>query len=264
MKKSGKHSQTRSRRSRRRVAAATGTTTKARPEGVAENHDFAVRMRGKLPEAITSEHLELLNSGLQFLFADLRTACETHAANRREGELIALGALMRFVSLFETTLSEQLHLPILALRGALFDLEENIVGPSLQRVKKPGRSRSSMEREALKGHVAATAQRLFQAGMSTTDAHDLIAKELKKLGVKPERGSGDLKATTVRDWCDEVAADVSRAGVAANVYDGMFTEAEVKRFKALASDQRRKAFALESLRAFVRKVITGTLNRANP
>jgi hypothetical protein len=100
--------------------------------------------------------------------------------------------------------------------------------------------------------------------MSTSDAHRLVAKELGKLGLKPERGSGDLKATTVRHWCDEVASEVSRTGVAGDVYDRMFTEDEVKRFKALDSDQARKDLALASLAAFVREVILGTQNPVIP
>jgi hypothetical protein len=251
MKKSGKHSQTRSRRSRRRIAAATGTTTEARPEGTAENHDFAMRMKGKLPEAITSEHLELLNSGLRFLFADLRTAGEVYAGNQHQGELIALGALMRFIWLFETTLSERLDLPIGALRGALFSLEKNIVEPSVRPVAKVGRSGSSMVRQALKGHVAAAVQRLIQAGFSGPDAHERIARELKKRGVKPERGSGDVTATTVRHWCDDVGKDRGRSGPAAVAYDMTFTEDEIKQFAALPTDRARRDRALSRLVAFV-------------
>jgi hypothetical protein len=251
MEKSGTHSQIRSRRSRRRIAAATGTTKKARPEAVAENHDFAWLMKGKLPEAITSEHLQLLNSGLQFLFADLRTACEAHAGNQREGALIALGACMRFIGLFETTLSERLDLPILALRGALFSLEENIVEPMVRPAAKVGRSGSSMARQALKGHVAATVQRLVQAGISGPDAHKLVARELTKLGLKPERGSGEVAANTVRHWCDEVEEDIGRLGPAAVVYDRTFTEGEIERFSALPTDRARRDHALSCLVAWV-------------
>jgi hypothetical protein len=120
-----------------------------------------------------------------------------------------------------------------------------------------------MAHEALKGHVAATVQRLLQAGMSTTDAHRFVAKELKILELKSERGS-DLTETTVRHWCDEVVADVSRVGGAADLYHRMLTEDELKRFKALPSDQARKDLARASLIAFVREVILGTQNPLKP
>jgi hypothetical protein len=85
---------------------------------------------------------------------------------------------MRFTWLFEATLAERLDLPVGALRGALFGLDENIVEPLLRPVAEIGRSGSSMARQALKGHVAATVQRLFQAGISATEAHGLVASPL--------------------------------------------------------------------------------------
>jgi hypothetical protein len=253
MEKTPRKSLTRSRRSKRRNAAATGIPETAHPQCSA-NLDFAKRMAGTLPEAIRSKDLEVLNPGLEFFFADLRAA--RRESNQRHGAIIAVGALMRFIVLFKTPLSELLHVPAQVLHEALLSLDDNIVKTSLEPTKKRGRSRSSIAREALKGHVAAAAQRLLQAGMSTTGAHRLIAKELKKLGVKPERGSGDLTATTVGHWCDNVAEDVTRTGGAAHIYDSIFTEDEVKRFKALPSDQARKALALTSLAGFVREVVS--------
>jgi hypothetical protein len=263
MEKSSQHSAPRSRRSRRRIAAATGAAGNVHPEQSAELA-FAWRMKGTLPEAISSKDLEILNAGLRFFFADLRAARTEFGDNQRDGVIKALGALLRFIALFEMPLAELLHVPVLVLHEALLGLDDNIVRPLLKPVKKDGRSRSGMAREALKGHAAGTVQRLFQAGMSTSDAHRLVAKELTKLGVKPERGSGVLTATTVRHWCDEVAGDVSRVEGAAHIYDRVFTEDEVKRFKALPSDQARKALALASLAAFVREVILGTQNPVIP
>jgi hypothetical protein len=211
-----------------------------------------MQMKGTLPAVITSTDLECLNVGLQFLFADLRTARGEYVRSQRDSVLIALGALMRFTWLFEATLAERLDLPIGALRGALFGLDENIVEPLLEPVARAGRSGSSMARQALKGHVAAAVQRLLQAGFSTNDAaHRLIAKELNKLGIRPERGSGHVTATTVRHWCDEVEQDVGRRGAAAVAYDMTFTDDEIKRFKALPTDKARQDQALSCLAAVV-------------
>jgi hypothetical protein len=223
-----------------------------------------MQMKGTLPEVITSTNLQLLNDGLQFLFADLRTAREEYARSQRNGALIALGAFMRFSWLFEATLAERLDLPVGALRGALFGLDENIVEPLLRRVARAGRSGSSMARQALKGHVAAAVQRLLQAGIAVVDARQRVAKELRKLGMKPERGAGDVTATTVRHWCDEVEQDVGRRGAAAVAYDMTFTDDEVKRFKALPTDKARQDHALASLAAFVRDILPGTQNPVIP
>ena len=60
-----------------------------------------------------------------------------------------------------------------------------------------------------------------------------------------------MPVTTVRHWCDDVAADVGRHGGAAIVYDGMFTDEERRGFSALPSDQARRSLALKSLAGFV-------------
>jgi hypothetical protein len=172
------------------------------------------------------------------------------------GAVMALGALMRFIILFKSCAAERLDVPILVLRGALLDLDEKVVDPLLTPpVRGRGRSRSSMAHEALEAHVAGAVQRLLQTGLYTADAHLRVANELGKLGLKLKRGSGGLTDTTVRHWCDEIAEDVSRSGVAAIVYDGMFTVDEVKRLERLPRDQARKS-ALKSLVAFVREVIS--------
>ena len=121
-----------------------------------------------------------------------------------------------------------------------------------------------MARQALKGHVAAAVQRLLQAGIAVVDARQRVAKELRKLGMKPERGAGDVTATTVRHWCDEVEQDVGRRGAAAVAYDMTFTDDEVKRFKALPTDKARQDHALASLAAFVRDILPGTQNPVIP
>jgi hypothetical protein len=90
-----------------------------------------------------------------------------------------------------------------------------------------------------------------EANVSLPDARALVAEALVELGVRPERGSKQITARTVRTWCEEVAEDVGRHGAAAIVYDGMFTNDERRRFSALESDQARHALALNSLAGFV-------------
>ncbi|MGA7455107.1 MAG: hypothetical protein WBW73_28980 [Rhodoplanes sp.] len=117
---------------------------------------------------------------------------------------------------------------------ALAALEQNNVLPILKPVPRRGRAPSSHGHAALKGHVAATVKRLTQTGMELKEAHRKVANELKKLGVRPGRGSGQVTANTVRNWCDEVASDVGRHGTAALMCGEMFTDEEQKRFSALS------------------------------
>src|SRR5262249_20620828 len=99
---------------------------------------------------------------------------------------------------------------------------------------------------------AGTLRRLREKGMSRPEACRLVAKQLKKSGVKSERGSGEVTATTVRHWYRTVAEDVARRGTAAIVFDSMFTAEEDGRFNQL-DQQRGRALALASLSEFVRQ-----------
>ena len=63
-----------------------------------ESHEFVVEHAGSLPEAVAEGDLDTLNSGLRFLFADLRSAQRLY---REEGDdqarSRALGSLADFV-----------------------------------------------------------------------------------------------------------------------------------------------------------------------
>ena len=274
MKKSAKQFP---RRSRRRVAATTSTGRKFEAGELPVNLQFTSRTVGTLPEAITASDLELLNSGLRWLFVDLRRAhqyFQNGEGNGRGGAVTALGALWRFGTFFAAPLAEGLHTPICDLQTALEALEQNNVLPMLKPAARPGRAKASRGREALKGHAAGTVQRLLQAGIKPVDAHRRVAKELTRLGVRPERGAGVVTATTVRHWCDEVANDVNRQGPAAMIYDPMFTKSECERFSFLVwLDQHPEKgvdhrpahlFALDSLAAFVRENFPKREARKNP
>jgi hypothetical protein len=263
----GKSAQQRPRRtpqSRRRAAAAEGTQSQLRFAELPANLEFASRMAGALPETIVAGDLETLNSGLHLLFADLRRArryFQDGEGNGRGGAVTALAAFGRFVTLFEASLAEGLQLPILDLQQALAALEDNNVLQMLKPARHGGRAKSGDAREALKGHVAGTVKRLLQTGITQVDAHRRVAKVLKRRGVRPERGAGDVTANTIRHWCDDVAADVGRRGIAAVVCDSMFTESEREKFSFFVWLDRNPEkgvdhppahlFALDSLAAFV-------------
>jgi hypothetical protein len=69
--------------------------------------------------------------------------------------------------------------------------------------------------------------------------------------MRAEKGSGEITARTVRRWCEEVASDVGRHGIAALMYDSVFAEVERQKLSALPLDQARH-HALVSLGDYVR------------
>jgi hypothetical protein len=229
--------------------------------------EFLDRMKGTLPEHITGGDLETLNVGLGFFFTDLRRAFEQFQQSEhhgRAGAVRALSATWRLVALFKEPLAKNLHMPMLRLQDALLALDQSTVDPMLRPVRRSGRSSSTGARAALRGHAAGTVTRLVQAGLLRPHALAQVAKALVKLGVRPERGSGQITATTVRHWCAEVADDVGRHGVAAIMHDGMFTDEERQSFSGLASDQERCSFALKSLAQWVRAALPELQKPVNP
>ena len=226
------------------------------PGELIEATEFLDRMKGTIPEQITAADLETLNKGLRFFFSKLRLASGLFRQaedDQRHAAIVALDAAWRLVALFKQPYSENLFLPLLHLQDALRKLDEGSVPPMLVKsVRRPGGAKSTDARTALRGRVAGTVARLVEANVPLEEAHRLVAGDLVKLGVRPERGSSPITARTVRGWCEEVAADVGRRGAAAIIYDGMFTDDERQRFSALQSDQSRSADALNSLAGFVK------------
>lgn len=218
--------------------------------------EFLTQHAGTLSETAAENDLDTLKSGLRHLFADLRCADELYRKkgdNGRAGASAALGACWRFVMLFKGPLAESLHVPILNLHASLKALDNNLVLPILKPVPCSGRAPSDDARAALKGCAAATVQRLMQTGLNSRGANLAVAKKLRQLGMRPERGSGEITDRTVRHWCEEVAVDVARRGTAAMIYHSMFTPTEVERFSALPVDQAR-SHALDLLAGFVQAI----------
>ncbi len=219
--------------------------------------EFLDKMHGTLQELITTRDLETLNAGLSFFFSDLRRARELFQQSEghgRSGAIKALGAMWRFIALFKEPLAECLHVPILRLQSELRALDQNTVSPILRPVGERGRGSSTDARAALIGRAAGAVAQLVEAGLARPEARTWVAKALVELGVRPERGSGEMTERTVREWCERVDADVGRHEAAATVYDGMFTADERQTFADLGSDEARRSYALQGLARFVRAV----------
>jgi hypothetical protein len=205
-----------------------------------------------LPEIIDESNLSVLNPALGFLFGRLREAralFEQKGDNGRLAAMIALSAFWQFITLFRTPLAENLHIPIVRLRDALAMLEHNKIEPILRPVPRRGRARSSHSYAAIKGYATATVELLRQAGLDPQGAHRAVARVLRQVGIRPERGRDPVTGTTVKNWCDEIAEDYGRRGTAALTHD-LFLGDEQERFSALPKD-KAKGFALRLLAASV-------------
>jgi hypothetical protein len=256
MKSPAKRKAQPSRRSGRRVAAERGAQSVTRSADVRPHVEFLKQFQGSLPEIITESDLETLNLGLGHLFVWLREARQQYNEDQDGGRIAAfttLGALMQFIMLFNLPLAEYLHTPILKLLDALVGLDQNNVLPILKPVARSGRSASNPAHAALKGHVAGTVMRLRNSGLDPKTACKRVATELAKLGIRPQRGTKAISANTVRHWCDDVASDVGRGGIAAITYDSMFTDKENERLHALLP-ANAQSFALASLRQYVQQI----------
>jgi hypothetical protein len=219
---------------------------------------FTDQNHGSLPDKISERDLEVLNQGLRDLFALMRRArrqYEDERDNGRAAAFTALAAFWRFLALFESPASEQLHVPILKLQDALASLDNNLVLSLVQPIPRRGRALSSQAHLSLKGLAAGTVKRLTNAGLRRSDACREVANILKKAGIHPERGSGGLTATTVKNWCVEVASDIGRKHTPALMYHSMFARPEEQvRVALMQKDQARKC-ALAELEQWVQLVL---------
>ena len=121
---------------------------------------------------------------------------------------------------------DNLQVPILTLQDALAGLNNNAVAPILKPVPRRGRAPSNVMHAVMRGHAAATVTKLMEIGFGPEEALSEVAKVVAQLGIRPERGSGVVRASTVRNWYNEVSSDVGRHGEAARQYDYWITRPE--------------------------------------
>jgi hypothetical protein len=138
----------------------------------------------------------------------------------REGAIHAVESVLKFLEGLTPIRSYRLHAPLVELFNALMNLDDGEVRPILKKARRTGRGRASAVRESIKGAVAFTVHALHATGLQTPAAHKLVASAVQKQGVMPERGrKQEVTARTIRGWCEDVAADVSRRGEAAQTFD---------------------------------------------
>jgi hypothetical protein len=217
--------------------------------------EFWKRYNGTLPETIGEADLSTLNTGLGFLFARLRQAQQRFEkeADDRQSVFSALGAFWSFITLFEKPFAESLQVPITRLQDALLMLDRGKTEAILKPERRSGRAFSSETHASLRGYAAATVQLLQQAGLARPDAHKVVAAVLRELRVRPERGSGSVTATTVRNWCDEVARDFGRHGTVARMYEHKLARGQAM-LSEFPKDEPMQS-ALEGLAYWVRTLL---------
>ena len=172
--------------------------------------------------APSKEQLAAIEGAFNELYAGLveaKRVFETGDNGRREGAIHAIESVLKFLERSTVVRLHGLHAPLVALFDALMNLDDGVIQPILQRVPHSGRSRASAIRESIKGAVAFTVDRLCSTGLPVARARKLVSRTLKEVGLAPERGKNPaLTERTIRGWCEDVAADVSRKGEAAQTF----------------------------------------------
>jgi hypothetical protein len=206
-----------------------------------------------LPDSVAMGDLPRLNIAFRHLWAELREAQSEFAdGNHLNGAYLTLVAVYAFLSLFGPVRQEGLSVPLAALENALWVLDEGVVQPILkptQRARR-GRARSSVLHQELKGAAVYVAHRLNSLGLEQKEVLAIVAAELRSIGVKPDRGSGEITARTIRGWCEEVAADVGRHGTAARRCSELRSHPENKALENM-SREAAKSWLRSRLRFFV-------------
>jgi len=227
-----------------------------RPRGArVNNHDedwWSVAAE-PLPESVAAGEVARLNIAFWHLWAERREAqFEFAHGNRLTGAYLSLVAMTAFLSLFSPVRQEGLSMPLAELEGALWALDEGVVQPILKpaRRARTGRARSSVLYQELKGTAVYVAHRLHSLGLEQNEARKMVGAELRQMGVRPDRGSGDITARTIRGWCEEVAADVGRYGAAAQRCDALLSHPANKALENMPREVA-KSRLLSRLRFFV-------------
>ena len=176
----------------------------------------------------SAEDVAALGATFNALYKGLIEAKQVFDSGRnegREGVIHAVETVLKFLAKSGPIRSHGLHAPLAALFDALMSLDDGVVLPILKKARRTGRGRASAMRESIKGAVAFTAYALHATGQSVPAAHKLVASALQKQGVTTERGRDQGVTTrTVRGWCEDVAADVSRESEAAQTFDRLQQE----------------------------------------
>jgi hypothetical protein len=212
-------------------------------------------------DAPSKAQLAAIESAFNNLYAGLVEAkrrFETGSNGGREGAIHAIESVLKFLEGSAVVRSNGLHAPLVALFDSLMNLDDGVVRPILQKVPHSGRGRASAMRESIKGTVAFTVDRLCASGLPIARARKLVARTLKEVGLDAERGRHPaVTERTIRGWCEDVAADVSRKGEAAQTFARLQADVSLANGSDPPSVRRELLARLSNL-------ICGTRNAQKP
>src|SRR5262249_4278336 len=111
----------------------------------------------------------------------------------------------------------------------------------------------SVHHQELKGAAVYVVHRLHRLGLEQKKARATVAAELRSIGVKPDRGSGEITARTIRVLWQAVAAGVGRHGVAAQSRGALGSHPANNSLENM-SREAAKSLLLSQLRRFVTSI----------
>ncbi len=137
----------------------------------------------------------------------------------RAGVRSGLDAVIGFLQCFRQVDDENLSVPLVALSGALYDLDRGVPTPLLPIGRRRGRKANSLARLGLCGAAALTLDLLMRTGLTQMEAAKRVADLLNKLGVTRHGGRGGaIRPKTVINWREQISADYGK-GVSAEFYE---------------------------------------------
>ena len=131
----------------------------------------------------------------------------------RSGVIAALETVLRFLQQYSVISSHGFIAPLARLHSDLLALDDGNVSALLAPKSRSGRARASGFYDGLKGLAVFTVEALTITSMSRIDARKAVARRLNELGISPARkgskhASGKITERTLRDWQEDIAADV--------------------------------------------------------
>ena len=198
--------------------------------------------------------MPILTDPFGALLADLKRAKDLFESSddaAREGVIASVEAVARFLMASRFITDSGLQSPLIVLLSDLKSFDEGTSPALLKPKKKRGRTRKSSLRDSLIGFAVCTADKLTECGLDPKKADEMVARELKKEGIKPSRQGADgnqghipqITEVTICGWRKKVREDVGRRSVAARVYDSTKPLFDIA--GALSMEQKQKSILMQ-------------------
>ena len=200
------------------------------------------RPKTRKRRSVSAAQLAGVEAAFNELYAGLQRATIQFAEDEdagRNGVLAALETVLRFLQKFSAVTSHGLTAPLDRLYNDLLALDDGNVSGLLSPKSRSGRARSSGFYDGLKGLAVFTVDALTIGSISRTYARKIVARKLNELGISPARkgsanASGKITERTLRDWQEDIDADVGLHSTAAQVFRK--TQSEFQKVKSTPAE----------------------------